>query len=83
MFSSVWALADDHTCALCVFISLGVAALTLALFRKARMQGDDSKMPSPPGDYPLIGHMLQFLRPDYHRLLLNFADELGPVFRVK
>lgn len=40
-------------------------------------------MPTPPRNYPLIGHMLQFLRPDYHRVLLSFADQLGPVYSFK
>lgn len=83
MFSSMLALVIDRAFALCILISLGVAALTVGLYRQARSRGHDARIPSPPRDYPILGHMLQFLRPDYHRLLLSFADELGPVFRVK
>lgn len=81
MFLSVY----DHTVVLYALVSIGVAALTVVFLRKTRalQLGDEHRIPSPPSQYPIIGHMLQFLRPDYHRLLLNFADQLGPVYRIK
>lgn len=68
-----------------------VAILSLALYMQFRnnnariesLENGNKFIPTPPGAYPILGHMLQFLRPDYHRLMLGFANDLGPVYRVK
>jgi hypothetical protein len=32
---------------------------------------------------PLVGNVLDCLRPDFHRVLLKWADEYGGIYRMK
>ncbi|KAG2482241.1 hypothetical protein HYH03_018824 [Edaphochlamys debaryana] len=45
--------------------------------------GDLSKLPSPPASSWLLGHVPDLLRPDYHRVILQWANKYGKAFRVR
>lgn len=45
---------------------------------------DLDSIPGPwPHALPLLGNMLSVLRPDFHRVLLRWADQYGGVVRIK
>ena len=46
-----------------------------------RTKEDGQQIPGPPGT-PLLGHLLQILRPDFHRTLTAWSEEYGGVYRI-
>lgn len=81
----LYSLMDTVSQCSYVLILVAAAAVSVAVFLnvKSKRLGNEHLIPTPPGHIPILGHMLKFLRPDYHRLLLSLADQLGPVYRVK
>jgi hypothetical protein len=62
------------------------AALTLAA-AAAAARGNKYDLDKVPGPWtkalPLVGNVLDCLRPDFHRVLLKWADEYGGIYRMK
>ena len=38
------------------------------------------KIPSPPGKWPLVGHLFTFLRGDFLELLRSWSEQYSPMF---
>jgi cytochrome P450 len=53
----------------------------LAVLGYLHRQSQGRGMPGPPG-HPIIGHLLQLLRPDFHRVLSRWAEKYGGVYRI-
>jgi hypothetical protein len=53
----------------------------------AVIRGNKYDLDKVPGPWkkalPLVGNVLDCLRPDFHRVLLKWADEYGGIYRMK
>jgi cytochrome P450 len=63
-------------------ISVSLAILLYVLQRRPTYDLD--KMPGPwRKALPVVGNILDCLRPDFHRVILNWANEYGGIYRMK
>uniref|UniRef100_A0A383W692 Cytochrome P450 n=1 Tax=Tetradesmus obliquus TaxID=3088 RepID=A0A383W692_TETOB len=63
-----------------------IAALLVAVLINLRRkpQFDLDKIPGPwTHAYPVVGNILECLRPDFHRKLLDWANQYGGIYRLK
>ncbi|GBF93726.1 cytochrome P450 [Raphidocelis subcapitata] len=67
------------------FLGLSVALAALWLLESIRRPSHDlDKIPGPwRSALPVVGNVLECLRPDFHRVLLKWADDYGGIVRVK
>ncbi|GBG00430.1 cytochrome P450 [Raphidocelis subcapitata] len=62
----------------------GLCAVYWLLSQLRRNNGDMDKIPGPwRKAYPVVGNILECLRPDFHKVLLKWADDHGGVVRLK
>ncbi|KIY96472.1 hypothetical protein MNEG_11492 [Monoraphidium neglectum] len=71
---------------LCLAVAglLGLAAVYMIISAVRRPRHDMDAIPGPwKSAYPVVGNVLECLRPDFHKVLLKWADDYGGVVRVK
>lgn len=82
--SAGWALCCEQPIRVSLLLTLVLCSVVYCalLIHTCKHSGDERHIPAPPG-LPVIGNLLQMLRPDYIQQVLAWCNAIGPVFKIR